>query len=66
MCKNADKPCPGCKKHKATDVRWAFFTDAERRSAVGASEADLVSDRSGRLHPAQGETDTSIVTRYTH
>lgn len=66
MCKNADNPCPGCKKHNATDAPWAFFTDAERRSAEGASQADLVSDRNGRRHPTQGETDTSIATRYTH
>ena len=30
MCKNADNPCPGCKKHDKTDPAWMFFTDEER------------------------------------
>jgi len=24
MCKNADNPCPGCKKHKKSDAAWIF------------------------------------------
>lgn len=32
MCKNADTPCPGCKKHKKSDAAWMFFTDDERQA----------------------------------
>ncbi len=32
MCKNADNPCPGCKKHKKADAVWMFFTDEERQA----------------------------------
>lgn len=31
MCKNADKPCPGCKRHKGDEALWRFFTEEERR-----------------------------------
>lgn len=30
MCKNADKPCLGCKKNKKFEAEWMFFTDEER------------------------------------
>lgn len=33
MCKHADNPCPGCKKHRTTETRWMFFTEEERREA---------------------------------
>ncbi|MBV2361475.1 hypothetical protein KUH32_17055 [Thalassococcus sp. CAU 1522] len=32
MCKNAETPCPGCKKHKKADAAWMFFTEHERRA----------------------------------
>lgn len=32
MCKTADKPCPGCQRHKADEAPWRFFTEDERRS----------------------------------
>ena len=31
MCKNADNPCPGCKRHKVEEAQWRFFTEEERR-----------------------------------
>ena len=31
MCKNADKPCPGCPRHKIEEAPWRFFTEEERR-----------------------------------
>ena len=30
MCKHADNPCPGCKKHEGSETVWKFFTDEER------------------------------------
>lgn len=30
MCKNADTPCPGCKKHAPAEAARMFFTDEER------------------------------------
>ena len=30
MCKNADNPCPGCKKHDPAEAAWIFFTDEDR------------------------------------
>lgn len=32
MCKNANNPCPGCKKHTASEAAWMFFTDEERQA----------------------------------
>lgn len=32
MCKNADNPCPGCKKNVGADAKWAFFTKEERQA----------------------------------
>ena len=40
MCKNADNPCPGCKKHKISDVRWMFFTEEERLLLDPRNRAD--------------------------
>ena len=37
MCKNADKPCPGCKKHKKSEAEWMFFTDEEREKFEAVS-----------------------------
>lgn len=31
MCKNADHPCPGCKRHMVDEAQWRFFTEEERR-----------------------------------
>lgn len=39
MCKNADKPCPGCKKHKTVADPLMFFTDAERAAIVSSGKA---------------------------
>ncbi len=32
MCKNAENPCPGCKKHKTSEAAWMFFSDEEREA----------------------------------
>jgi predicted Fe-S protein YdhL (DUF1289 family) len=32
MCKNANTPCPGCKKQEKADAVWMFFTDDERQT----------------------------------
>ena len=34
MCKNANNPCPGCKKYAKADTYWMFFTEEERLSIV--------------------------------
>lgn len=31
MCRNANKPCPGCKNHASTDAPWMFFSKDERQ-----------------------------------
>jgi predicted Fe-S protein YdhL (DUF1289 family) len=38
MCKNEGNPCPGCKKHKASDAAWMFLTDEERQSLEALSQ----------------------------
>jgi predicted Fe-S protein YdhL (DUF1289 family) len=38
MCKNANTPCPGCKKHSRDDAVWMFFTDEERQTLEAASK----------------------------
>lgn len=45
MCRNADNPCPGCKKHKKPDAAWMFFTDDERQAleALSQNEAPVLS-----------------------
>ena len=40
MCKNADKPCPGCNKCKKPDAAWMFFTDDERTLLEVLSQTD--------------------------
>ena len=32
MCKNAEAPCPGCRKHQKADAAWMFLTEEERRA----------------------------------
>ncbi|MCV2866879.1 DUF1289 domain-containing protein [Defluviimonas sp. WL0075] len=44
MCKNANNPCPGCKKHKEADAAWMFFTDEERRAVEQLSKAPPFAD----------------------
>ena len=44
MCKNAENPCPGCKKHKKADAAWMFFTDEERLAAENSSKAPALTD----------------------
>ncbi len=39
MCKNADKPCPGCKTHGKADPARMFLTDEERQAPEKSSEA---------------------------
>lgn len=38
MCKNANTPCPGCKKHNRDDAVWMFFTDEERQALEASSK----------------------------
>ncbi len=38
MCKNADTPCPGCRKHKQAETAWMFFTDEERQALKSLSK----------------------------
>ncbi len=42
MCKNADNPCPGCKKHKKADAKWMFFSKEERLELERLVKADNV------------------------
>lgn len=44
MCKNADKPCPGCQKHKKADAAWVFFTEEERQAAEASEKAPGAGD----------------------
>ena len=30
MCKNADNPCPGCRRHTQAEAALMFFTKEER------------------------------------
>lgn len=39
MCKNADKPCPGCSKYKQPEAAWMFFTDEERQALEGPGKS---------------------------
>ncbi|WP_165352837.1 hypothetical protein [Loktanella sp. IMCC34160] len=50
MCKNPENPCPGCKKHKATDAAWMFFTADERSAIERAAKAEVI--------PSNGHTAT--------
>ncbi|MFY0309356.1 MULTISPECIES: DUF1289 domain-containing protein [Leisingera] len=43
MCKNADNPCPGCKKHKKAEAAWMFFTDEERAAIESMRQAGKAS-----------------------
>lgn len=38
MCKNADTPCPGCKRRKTSDAAWMFLTDQERQALEASRE----------------------------
>jgi predicted Fe-S protein YdhL (DUF1289 family) len=38
MCKNANTPCPGCKKHNRDDAVWMFFIDEERQALEASSK----------------------------
>ena len=44
MCKNADNPCPGCKKHKKPDAVWMFFTDEERQTVEASNKTPTLVD----------------------
>lgn len=55
MCKNADAPCPGCKKHAQTDGKWMFFTDQERRQIEGDQIPIALH------HQKTGHTDPAII-----
>lgn len=44
MCKNANTPCPGCKKHNEADLAWMFFTDEERQAAEASTTAPNLVD----------------------
>lgn len=39
MCRNSDKPCPGCAKHAGKDAVWMFFTPQDRVDAALSSGA---------------------------
>lgn len=44
MCKNANNPCPGCKKHKEADAAWMFFTDEERHALATSRKSPSPTD----------------------
>ena len=44
MCKNANNPCPGCKKHKVAEVPWMFFTDEERQAIEAMNKTPAALD----------------------
>ncbi|MBS0122502.1 hypothetical protein [Thetidibacter halocola] len=46
MCKNADKPCPGCTKHTTADSAWMFFTDEDR---AALTRPDRTAERPGAV-----------------
>lgn len=35
MCKNADRPCPGCQRHNGKDADWLFLIEEERQAVEG-------------------------------
>ena len=40
MCKNVDKPCPGCKKHTTSGAGWMFFSDDKRQALEVLSKTE--------------------------
>ncbi len=41
MCKHADNPCPGCRKHRQSEAPLMFFTEEERRALEASNKTPM-------------------------